>query len=393
MISVDEAKRKVRDTAFHTKVGRIQLEKARDLVLAEDIHAPCAIPAFAQSSMDGYALRLEDLPAQLSIVGEIAAGNNQQQVLHPGETIRIFTGAPLPVGADTVVMQEKVAVVNGKMRIPDIQPLKGEHVRQRGSEIKQGEVALKKGTRLTVPAIGFLAGIGIDEVLVFLPPKIGIILTGDELQQPGKELAFGQVYESNSFTLKAALASLAIHEVTSYYAEDNLEGLTAVLKKALTDQDIVLLTGGVSVGDYDFVLKAAAACGINQVFHKVKQKPGKPLYFGHTSDRLVFGLPGNPSSVLNCFYQYVFPKLEEILHRLPAIRVKKAILQNGYRKPLGLTHFIKGFVNEQHEVTALFGQESYRMRSFAVANCLIRLEEDCQEAHIGQEVNVQLLPL
>ncbi|RZK91196.1 MAG: molybdopterin molybdenumtransferase MoeA, partial [Pedobacter sp.] len=277
MISVNEAKELITKHVSPLAAIRVNLNQAFGLVLSEDINATCDIPAFRQSSMDGYAVRFEEEITELTIVGEMAAGSANETTINQGEAYRIFTGAPLPKGADTVVMQEKVAVINGKLIINDTNLKKGLNAREKGSEISTGNLAMSKGSQLTPAAIGFLAGIGIAEVSVIPQPKIAIILTGNELQKPGQPLAFGQVYESNSYALKAALKQAGIEHIEIFEARDELEILTETLALALQASDVVLLTGGVSVGDYDFVIKAAERCGVQQIFHKVKQKPGKPL--------------------------------------------------------------------------------------------------------------------
>jgi len=250
---------------------------------------------------------------------------------------------------------------------------------------------LGKTSVLSPAAIGFLAGIGITEVKVYPNALITIIITGNELQQPGEPLQHGQVYESNSFALKAALKKLAIDNIQIFYATDKPEIITDTLKKALEKSDVVLLTGGISVGDYDFVLQAATECGVEKLFHKIKQRPGKPLYFGKKGNKLVFGLPGNPSSVLTCFYQYVIPVLEKLSKRKIGLQTIKAPLAKPFQKNTDLLHFLKGFYDGE-TVASLDAQESYRLSSFAKANCLIQIDEDITSLKEGELVNVYLLP-
>jgi molybdopterin molybdotransferase len=255
-----------------------------------------------------------------------------------------------------------------------------------------------------------LAGIGVTEVLVYPLPVVSIIFTGNELQTPGQPLQQGQVYESNSFSLQAALKQMHIQEVKVYKAEDKLETVKQVLEEALQQSDIVFLTGGVSVGDYDFVAAAAEQNGVEKVFHKIKQKPGKPFYFGKKArlnparmtrsdgdavgqeSKLVFGLPGNPASVLSCFYEYVEPALRKISKQQTGIRIVQAALTTAFKKAAGLTHFLKGFYDGKI-ATPLHAQESYRLSSFANANCLIKIEEDVTICEKGQIVEIHLLPL
>ena len=200
-------------------------------------------------------------------------------------------------------------------------------------------MAVAKDSLLMPAAIGFLAGIGVTEVLVYPYPVISIIVTGNELQTPGMPLQAGQIYESNSFLLRAALKQLDITEVKVYKAEDTLETVKRVLNEALQKSDIVFLTGGVSVGDYDFVAAAAKENGIEKVFHKIKQKPGKPFYFGKKESKLVFGLPGNPASVLTCFYEYVEPALRQMVKQKTGLRVMQAPLAEPFKKARGLRIF------------------------------------------------------
>ena len=393
MISVSEAKKIISESVFSLQAVSLSLQESGGLMLADDIYAPTDIPAFPQSSMDGYAFSFEGWKQnkKLRITGEVAAGNNETFQLAPEYAVRIFTGAAVPAGADTVIMQEKVQVENGELKIEDESLKEGNSVRPKGSEIKAGALALEQGNFLSPAAIGFLAGIGITEVIVYPNPSISIIITGNELQEPGKPLQHGQVYESNSFALKAVLQQLHIENIQILSATDKPQIVIDALKKALKQSDVVLLTGGVSVGDYDFVLQAATECGVEKLFHKIKQRPGKPLFFGKKENKLVFGLPGNPSSVLTCFYQYVIPALEKLSKREIGLQTITVPLAKTFQKNTGLTHFLKGFYNGKIAVP-LDAQESYRLSSFAKANCLIQIDEDITSLNQGELVDVYLLP-
>lgn len=402
MISVQDAKKIISENVTAMTPVSLSLQQAAGLTLAEDVFATTDIPAFPQSSMDGYAFSFKDWQQhkKLKIIGEVAAGSNKVFTIASGNAVRIFTGAAVPPGADTVIMQEKITINNGELIIEDEGIQVGNSVRPKGSEIKAGALALENGSALTPAAIGFLAGIGITEVKVYPNPSISIIITGNELQQPGKPLQHGQVYESNSFALKAVLQQLHINNVEVYYATDKPEIVTDTLKKALQQSDVVLLTGGISVGDYDFVLQATNECGVEKLFHKVKQRPGKPLYFGKKAcpndkvgreNKLVFGLPGNPSSVLTCFYQYVLLALEKLTNRKISLQIIQAPLAKSFQKGAGLTHFLKGSYNGA-TVTTLDAQESYRLSSFAKANCFIQINEETTSCKEGELVAVYLLP-
>ncbi len=268
---------------------------------------------------------------------------------------------------------------------------KGLNVRPKGSEISKGELALPQGTKLMPAALGFLAGIGITEVLAHPKPVVHIIVTGKELQQQHEALQYGKVYESNSFTLIAALQQLHITKVSKFMVDDDLQLLQQALEKSLHDADIVLLCGGVSVGDYDFVVQATALCGVTPHFHKIKQRPGKPLFFGSKNKKPVFGLPGNPSSVLTCFYEYVIPAIYKMCAIDASIQKIHLALAAAYSKKEGLTHFLKGRIIN-NKVQPLTAQESYRLASFATADCLIVLEEARADYAASEVVEVHLLP-
>lgn len=392
-ISVQEARDLIESHIELLSPVKASLMDARGLVLAEDVFAKTDVPPFNQSSMDGYAFNFNGWLAsgELTIDGEIAAGSSTAIALQPHTAARIFTGAAVPKGADTVVMQEKVKINDNTLLIEDDSLVQGLNFRAKGSEIKSGALALEKGSLMTPASIGYLAGAGIEEISAYPRPAVAVILTGDELQVPGQPLAYGQVYESNSFALNAALQQSGISQVTFYSSDDTLDALTAVLKHALSQADVVLLTGGVSVGDYDFVLRAATANNVEQIFHKIRQKPGKPLFFGKKERKVVFGLPGNPASVLSCFYQYVLPALGQMSARKTSLESRIVPLKTSLKKPAGITQFLKGHY-DGNTVSDLKAQESFRLSSFAKANCLIRLDEGKAEYSENELVEIHLLP-
>lgn len=390
-ISVKEAKKLVDHHSQPLHPVKIPLEKASGHALASDIYSKVDIPAFRQSSMDGYALMLDEKNLGWKLAGEMAAGTGISKSLQQGETFRIFTGAPVPDKADTVVMQEKITHHSGLIFISDDNIKRGDNIREIGSEIKAGALAMTKGSVLSPAAIGFLAGIGQNEVEVFPYPKLCIITTGNELIESGAELTFGQIYDSNSYSLSSALKAEGLSEISLLKVEDNLEMLTRVLKDALLENDIILLTGGVSVGDYDFVSKAASQCDVETIFHGIRQKPGKPLFFGTKGRKLIFGLPGNPSSVLNCYYNYVLPAVKHLSAKANSVREITAELDGDFSKTKGIAQFLKGTFDNGF-ASPLGAQESFRLSSFAVANCLIFLDEDRDEFISGERVQVFLLP-
>jgi molybdopterin molybdotransferase len=392
MIPVSEARRLIREHTARLEPKWIPLENALRSVLASDVLSPIDMPSFPQSSMDGYAfahLSLSDNDC-LTVIGTMAAGTDRALQLRTGEAVRIFTGAPLPEGADTVVMQEK-SERRGDSVSFSIKPAKGENVRRPGTEALKGEVALQAGRILSPAGIGFLSGLGLKEVQAYPTPSVTILVTGDELLEPGEPLTFGRVYESNSRSLTAALRGMGVERIRKTVCRDDLDALRAMLDAEMQTSDLVLVTGGVSVGDYDHVVQAAERCGVEQVFHRVRQKPGKPLFFGVRGGRPVFGLPGNPASVLTCFHEYVRPSIERMRARPDATRTVRARLQQPVRKPAGLTHFLKARF-EGEGVSVLDGQESYRLNAFANANCLVVLDEETTGREAGDEVEIHPLP-
>jgi molybdopterin molybdotransferase len=405
MISVAEAKGLIADSVLQLDAVEVKLMEGLGRCLAEDIFSPIDMPGFAQSAMDGYAFSWRGYEefGKMEIVGEVAAGAAEAGPRPaPYQAVRIFTGAPVPEGFDTVLMQEKASVRDGMLEVLDPDLICGRNVRLAGSEIAKGSLAMKKGTILSAAGIGFLASLGLEKLVVVREPRVTLIVTGDELQQPGLPLGFGQVYESNSQLLQAAFLHLRFSQSKVVYAKDDLAGLTESIRLAMLDSDMIVLTGGVSVGDYDFVVPAAEAAGTTSVFHKIKQKPGKPMFFGvkdcgvdaktdldAPKQTVVFGLPGNPASVLSCFYQYVLTALEVASGCPVSLKVKTATFIDGYKKNPGLTHFLKGIYSDG-VVQLLGAQESYRLSSFSVANCLIEIPEEGSEIAAGASVLVHL---
>lgn len=393
MFSIHQAKQIILDHTLTIESTSISIQEALNFTTSFDILSPIDLPPFPQSSMDGYAFLFKSLHTHtcLDIKHKIAAGDESTYLIKESEAVRIFTGAPIPHGADTVVMQEKTEIKDGKLYILDTGLTSGSNYRNQGSEINLNALALPKGARLTPAAIGFLASMGIRTVEVYRRPKVCILVTGDELASLGQKLNYGKVYDSNSYTLSSAIKQAGIDAIDIRHIPDQIESLKQALMSALDQNDIVILTGGVSVGDFDFVTQAAEAVGVNTLFHKIKQKPGKPMYCGKKEHRFVFGLPGNPASALTCFYEYLEPALKKMMGQKSSIQIINVPITAQYKKPVGLTHFLKANY-DGHRVTPLDAQESFRLKSFAQANALIVVGEDETEIKLNQEVEVHLLP-
>lgn len=390
MINVKEAKQLIDENCCSLKVNNLTLLEANGSILAEPIYAVMDTPPFHQSAMDGYAFSYEnwDKKSNLTVIGEIQTGNYSVEKVLVNEAVRIFTGAPIPPGTDTVVMQEKINRDGNTIQILDTFLVKGINVRPQGSQTKKGDLALQERQLLSPVAISFLAGIGISKVNVFSKPTVSIIVTGKELAKADDTITEGKIFESNSIGLIAALQQIGINPVSVEVVDDVEEEIERAISNQLTS-DILILTGGVSVGDYDLVPASLEKCGVQKIFHKIKQKPGKPFYFGRHNQTLVFALPGNPAAVMSCFYEYVAQAISNFTQK-EYFKKMAFPLAEDFNKKAGLTFFLKGKIGER-DVMVLNDQESYKLNSFAVADCLIEFDEDKEIFQKGDLVNVRMI--
>jgi molybdopterin molybdotransferase len=286
---------------------RVAIDAAVGRVLAEELIAGIDLPSFTNSAMDGYALRAADTPGTLALVGESAAGSPFEGAMTPGTAIAISTGAAIPPGADTVLPVEQAVVVDGRLQlIETIEP--GAHVREAGGDISAGTSLLPAGIRIGPAQIGAAAAVGLQSLLCRRRPRVAIVSTGSELRQPGDELREGDIYESNGPMLMAALATAGADVVRIPTIADTAEAHRDALALGL-ERDVVITTGGVSVGRHDLVRASGDALGVRERFWRVALRPGKPMWFGVREPALVFGLPGNPVSTLVCFELFVRPAL------------------------------------------------------------------------------------
>lgn len=393
MISFEEAKDLLLKEIPLAKIENYEVIKSHGLVTAMSILSPIDSPPFNQAAVDGYAFRNKDFNKykSLKICGESTAGKIFEGKCEAGNCIRIFTGAAVPDSLDTVVMQERVTV-RKKEIIPDDENItRGSNIRFRGSQVRRREIAIPKFERITSGSIGLLYSLGITTVSCFKKPAIAIVVTGNELTKPRNELQPGSIYESNSFMLLAVLKEHGFEDISIFHAPDNLPDTVAIFKTASRDHDFVLFTGGISVGDYDFVGKALSNQKVKAIFYKVKQKPGKPIYFGMKNKKVIFGLPGNPASVLVCFYEYVLPALYRSMgYQKPFAPEMQLPVSNNYTKKSGMVHFLRAQTDFQ-TVTILEGQESYKLLPFCKANCMVVIDEDVVEVKTGNYVRVQMV--
>lgn len=391
-ISVSEARKIIQDQILTTEKIELSLLEAQGFYAAEEIRATLDVPSFDNSAMDGYGFRFDDLTdyTELKVTQIIPAGISKNDfVLGRGEGVRIFTGAKIPDGVDTVVMQEKVKQNGNLIHFDPNGIQKGENIRLKASQTPSGTVIVEKNTYINHTLIGFLAGFGIEKITVYQRLKVGLVFTGNELVEPGNPLSEGEIYNSNRYTLQAALAE--INQQFSYikHAEDTEDATFHAIKEALDHNDIVLITGGISVGDYDYVKPALEKLDVKELFYKIRQKPGKPLFFGKQNEKFVFALPGNPASVFSCYHQYVKPFLRGCFGRQNfEEEVDFAISESYVRKKSNeQTQFLKAFYSKGN-VHILNGQESYKMNSAAQANCLVEFSETATEINIGEKVKI-----
>jgi molybdopterin molybdotransferase len=373
---------------------QIELEDALGRVLAEDVISSINVPPNDNSAMDGYAMRGEDLTDtnQLQLVGTALAGTPFKEKVLAGECIRIMTGAVIPQGTDSVVMQENTEVKDNSVIFNQIPEL-GNSVRKAGEDIQQGQVVVTKGTKLTPAYIALIASVGIAEISVIRLIKIGIIATGDELIPPGKPLIDGAIYESNRYALSALLNTFPVTVFDFGIVKDNKIDLNTVFAQAGSLCDLVLSCGGVSVGDADYVKEILDNLGVIN-FWKVAIKPGKPFAFGQIGNAWFCGLPGNPVSSYVTFEQLVTPLLQKLSGQTylpkPYFVAKAACL---IRKRPGRADYQRGifYRDEQGElwVKPNGKQGSGIMSSIANANCYMVLEQDAEDVQVGESVNIQ----
>ncbi len=382
MVSVDEASAAIAARLVPLAVQRIPLREAAGRVLAEDMVAPRALPGFDNSAMDGYAARSAELPATLPIVARIFAGSPHTGPIPERSAVRIMTGAALPSELDTVVMQEDVNLdeLANAVVLPE-SPV-GDNVRRAGEDIAIGEVAVTAGVRLGAGELGLLAALGIGEVPVFRAPRVALIATGDELVDASQPLGPGQSVDSSAHALAAQVTAAGGTSTYFGIAKDDPMTVAAMIASAF-DHDVVITTGGVSVGDRDHVRAALAAAGVELELWKVAMKPGKPFSFGVNGAVPVFGLPGNPVSTFVAFELFVRPALLALQGAAVIARPRAPVtVVRGYRKQAGRTHFVRAKVvrNGEHLVAHPHPKQgSAILTSLVGCNALLELAAETTE--------------
>lgn len=394
MITYEEALSLSLTNAVRPEPKAIPLSEAFARVLAQDLVSPFPQPRFDNSAVDGYALANGTPGPTWSVVRTIAAGDPPGTALQPGECARIFTGAPTPPNTFAVVMQEDTVTRSGNIEVA-IALKEGQHIRRAGEEVQTGEIALAEGTPLFAAGLGSVANLGLSEVAVVPAPRVGIVVTGAELVAIGEELDPAQIYESNSVVVTSALKALGLNPEFIRTTGDDPEASAQVLNEALEQCDLLITTGGVSVGDRDVVRQTLHSLGVQEIFWKVAIKPGKPVFMGRMGRKVVFGLPGNPLSVLATFHLLVQPWIRASMgFSSPSPRRHKAKLASALTHKPGRNEFVPGsttLVGGDLWVSPIPGQGSHMLSGMATANALIDVPTELEFLDEGQLVWV--LPL
>ena len=377
MISVEEALSRLLAPLKTLPPEQISIAEGIGRVLAEDVASRRTQPPFAVSSMDGYAVRVEDVaavPVELRIVAEVPAGAGFGGHVGPGETARIFTGAPLPAGTDAIVIQEDTEREGSRVRILEGVP-RGRYVRREGLDFNEGDVLLRAGRRLTARDVGLLAGMNRPWLFVHRRPRVGILSTGDEIVMPGDPIGPHQIVSSNSLALAAFVTACGATPVSVGNAPDDAEALREIAA-ATSGVDLLVTTGGASVGEHDLVRDALAADGLELDFWQIAMRPGKPLMVGSYRGTPMIGLPGNPVSTLVCALLFLQPALERMsgaaatAEAAPTARLGAPLVKNDRRQDY-LRSRLSRAVDGTLEVFPFEVQDSSMMRLLAAADCLV----------------------
>lgn len=380
-----------------TTIERLPIRSALGRIAAADVISPLNVPAHDNSAMDGYAVRFADLNIEhdvtLSVAGTAFAGKPFAGTAPTGSAIRIFTGAVVPQGFDTIIMQERAKVQDGKVTL-GAGAKSGQNVRLAGADLNAGQAAVRKGQCIRPAHLGLIASLGIGEVAVYRKLRVAFFSTGDELVSIGSPLGEGQIYDSNRYTIFGMLTRLGCEVSDMGVIRDTPEAVEAAFKAAASAADVVITSGGVSVGDADFVKQMLDRLG-DVLFWKIAMKPGRPLAFGKIGDAHFFGLPGNPVAVMVTFYQFVREALLTLMGQteLPLVPTFQARLTTVLKKAPGRTEFQRGILTQntsgQWEVKITGDQSSGILSSMTQANCYVILGDAQGSLEPGAMVDVQ----
>lgn len=390
MTTVEEAKRLMMAHVPLMPAKACSLVDAGGRYTVEDVMAPHDHPLFHMSAVDGYAFAFSGEAKEWTVAGSVAAGEVFGRSLRPGECVRVFTGAMLPEGADTVVMQEYAERQGPVMSHADVALRPGANVRYKAEQVRSGAVMIEQGSRLNATAIGLLASVGVRSVAVHRSPRIGLVLTGGEFIE-GDRPQPGRIFNSNGVMLGAALHAEGL-EATEVRVQDDRSALDEALLAAIRTHDVVVSTGGASVGDHDLVHEAVLRAGGTIHFHGVAQKPGKPMLFATINGRPFFGLPGNPRAAMVLYWEYVLPFLRAMRGaRRPwpvtsMLPVSEAFTLKGDR-----AEFRAGVLDDGH-VRLLADEGSHMLRSLTNADVIVHLSADRRSWQVGDRVEVHHIP-
>jgi len=397
-LRVDKARAAIRSCLGPIKESEtVHARESLGRVLAEDIVPAINVPGHDNSAMDGWAVRGSDLgssPVVLREIGRALAGKPFAGAAKAGECVRVMTGAVMPAGTDTVIVQEICKAAGDRVTIPAGQKA-GQHVRAAGEDLKAGVAVLKAGRLVRAAELGLIASLGIDELSVRRRLRVAFFSTGDELASIGTALKEGEVYDSNRYTLHGMLSRLGVEIIDMGVVRDDPAALEAAFRKAAAGADAIVTTGGVSVGEADFVRQLMSRLG-EVLFWKIAMRPGRPMAFGRIGGAFLFGLPGNPVAVMVTFYQLVRDALLVLAGRTDDIEIPllPAISSSAIRKVPGRTEYQRGILFREGgawKVRATGQQGSGVLRSMAEANCFIVLEHERGRVEAGEPVSVQLM--
>ncbi len=396
LVEYPEAEGLVLENTGTLPVANVPLTEARGLALAEDLQARFDSPPFDNSAVDGYAVRGVDAEAgrDFVVVDEAPAGRPAEKSVGEGEAIKIFTGGVIPDGADAVVMVENTSGWGERFELKK-DASEAQNVRERGGDVREGEVILRAGTEVGPPEIALAATQGYGSLPVYRRPRVAVLSTGTELVEPGtRELAPGEIFDSNSFATMAQARDAGAEARRLYAASDDPETLRDAVREALETADVVVTSGGVSVGEKDLVKATMQELGVEQVFWGVKFKPGKPLFFGTRDDVRVFGLPGNPVSAMVCFELFVRPALMKMMGRRddkrPRIKVR---FEEGVKNRVGRLHAMRVSLEPSEEgwiARSVGAQGSGLVSSLTKADALALIGPE-SEVRVGEEVEAIVL--
>ncbi|PAR52973.1 bifunctional molybdopterin-guanine dinucleotide biosynthesis protein MobB/molybdopterin molybdotransferase MoeA [Vibrio metoecus] len=371
----------------------VAIQECYQRVLAREVHSPINVPAYRNSAMDGYALRSDDLERNsYRVVAEVLAGSHYAKTVELGEAVKIMTGAPMPLGADTVVMREQATQNGDVVSFAGAKIKARQNVRQAGEDLAQGQAVFHSGQRLLSPEMGMLASLGFAHADVFRSLKVAIFSTGDEVQAPGGDIEPNSIFDSNRFTLTGLLKQLGCQVIDLGIIEDDEAKMMQVLEQAAKQSDVVITSGGVSVGDADFIKSALEKLG-HIDFWRINMRPGRPLAFGQIAGKPFFGLPGNPVAVMVSFINFVEPALRKMQGEQGWQPLKvNAIALEDLRSRQGRTEFSRGVYafNTQGQMTVRTTgkQGSGILRSMSEANCLIEIAPAIDTVKVGESVTI-----